>query len=154
MRRGQRTFVSLVRAYREHICNFIFKLEQFDYAGRISSFLTISSCPRQLVGRKPQLVAADGRAGATVKRRKLLLPGFVPDEIDLASIAFKDPKRERERQEQLQVIGGGGGSEAHVTAKNEEDERDKKTKKRQAARNAQSWSKKLDKVLAMSGRSS
>ncbi|EKX35020.1 hypothetical protein GUITHDRAFT_118768 [Guillardia theta CCMP2712] len=71
------------------------------------------------------------QAGATAKRRMLLLPGFEPEEIDLDSIAFKDAKREKERQEQL---------------KNEEDERDKQAKKRRAARNAQSWSKKLDKM--------
>jgi hypothetical protein len=31
--RSQRAYVSLVRAYREHLCDFIFKLESYDYAG-------------------------------------------------------------------------------------------------------------------------
>jgi hypothetical protein len=79
--RSQRAYVSIIRGYREHLCDFIFKLELFDYAG-LACALGLLQLPymRELI-----------RAGAKPRNGMLVLEGFVADPTDVKMLTFADP---------------------------------------------------------------
>eukprot|EP00455_Lapot_gusevi_P037584 TRINITY_DN4215_c0_g1_i1.p1 TRINITY_DN4215_c0_g1~~TRINITY_DN4215_c0_g1_i1.p1 ORF type:complete len:318 (-),score=73.41 TRINITY_DN4215_c0_g1_i1:39-953(-) len=78
MEKAQKAFVSFIRAYKEHHCNYIFSLQNLDYA-RIARGMALLYFPSmaELRGKKVEYEAVD------------VHPGDIP---------YKDKQREKQRQ--------------------------------------------------------
>ncbi|KAK9791145.1 hypothetical protein WJX73_001123 [Symbiochloris irregularis] len=72
MEKGTRAFVSYVRAYREHQCRFIFRMEELDL-GRLAMAFGLLRLPRM-----PELA------------RSKAITNFTPSSVDLDAIKYKD----------------------------------------------------------------
>uniref|UniRef100_A0A1J3JG74 ATP-dependent RNA helicase n=1 Tax=Noccaea caerulescens TaxID=107243 RepID=A0A1J3JG74_NOCCA len=84
---GFKAFVSFVRAYKEHLCEYIFKLKELEI-GKLAMGYGLLKFPKM-----PE-----------VKQDRLSSEGFTPVEgIDIDDIKFKDKFREKQRQEKLQA---------------------------------------------------
>ncbi|KAK3160424.1 hypothetical protein QOZ80_1BG0059270 [Eleusine coracana subsp. coracana] len=85
MEKGLRSFVSFVRAYKEHHCSYIFQWKDLEI-GRLAmeyGLLQIPSMPE-------------------VKHHSLSLEGFIPvDGVDVTQIKYKDKAREKQRKKAL-----------------------------------------------------
>lgn len=79
---GQRAFVSFVQAYKKHECNILLRVKDLDLASLATGFGLLR------LPRMPELKDAD-------------TSGFIPEELDLNSIAFKNKERETARQNKL-----------------------------------------------------
>jgi ATP-dependent RNA helicase DDX55/SPB4 len=78
---GTKAFISFVRGYKEHICRFIFRLEQLPIVSLALSFGLV---------KMPKVDEFRGK--------ELALPG---PKVDTFRIAYKNPKREAQRQLRL-----------------------------------------------------
>eukprot|EP00002_Diphylleia_rotans_P037066 TRINITY_DN8245_c0_g1_i1.p1 TRINITY_DN8245_c0_g1~~TRINITY_DN8245_c0_g1_i1.p1 ORF type:complete len:626 (-),score=161.72 TRINITY_DN8245_c0_g1_i1:82-1959(-) len=76
--KGQRAAVSYVRAYKEHHCNFIFKLKDLDL-GSLFTGLGLLKAPKM-----PEIRGQ--------------VANFVPSDVDLSILKFADKNREKQRQ--------------------------------------------------------
>lgn len=83
---GTRAFVSYIRAYKEHLCKYIFRLSDLQLGWLASSF-SIVRLPKMKEIKK---AARDAKLGK--------LPGYKDSSIDPDKIPFKDRKREKQRQ--------------------------------------------------------
>ena len=151
--RSQRAYVSIVRAYREHLCDFIFKPQDLDLAG-ISIFHSRASrrppslvCVLTRVRSYAGLACALGllqlpymreliAAGAKPKQGLLTIEGFQGDDTDVGKLTFADPVREKARQRKLAE---------QAEAKLSGDARKAKSRWR-ALQAGRAWSKTLDKL--------
>jgi len=86
LEKGTRAFVSFVRGYREHVCRFIFRLDQLDVPA-LALALGLVKLPK----------VDELRA---LKLRFEGVPGVVT-----GAIAYKDPVREAQRQARLAADG-------------------------------------------------
>ncbi|PSC74559.1 DEAD-box ATP-dependent RNA helicase 18 isoform A [Micractinium conductrix] len=80
MEAGTKAFVSYVRAYKEHHCKFIFRLQDLAL-GRLATAFALLRLPGM-----PEIKKGKG------------LEGFTPSAIDPDSVRFKDKAREKQRQ--------------------------------------------------------
>jgi ATP-dependent RNA helicase DDX55/SPB4 len=80
LEKGTRAFVSFVRSYKEHQCQFIFRFDQLDLASVARAFVLL-----QLPKMKE----------ITMKKVEA---SFVKSEVDITQIRFKDKHREKKRQ--------------------------------------------------------
>lgn len=115
--KSQRAFVSVVRAYKEHQCNFIFQIGQLSLGG-VASAMGLLRLPKM-----PELKALNGgyngknTAKDTSKKAALALgkstahlelavgiPDFVPDEqlTDVATLRYADKVREKARKKRVE----------------------------------------------------
>ena len=124
--RSQRAYVSIIRAYREHLCDFIFKLDLYDYAG-LACALGLLQLPfmKELV-----------KAGAKAKKGMLAINGFEGHPSDVKTLEFLDPVREKTRQVKL-------AQEAELKLSG--DAR-KAGHRRKALLVGRAWSKKIEKM--------
>ncbi|CAM9713132.1 unnamed protein product, partial [Chrysoparadoxa australica] len=83
LEKGTKAFVSFVRAYKEHQCQFIFRFDALDLGALARSFALL---------RLPKM--------AELADKNL---DFENDEIDTRSIKFKDKARQKARQKRLEV---------------------------------------------------
>ncbi|KAL4544588.1 hypothetical protein Ndes2526B_g00544 [Nannochloris sp. 'desiccata'] len=102
MEAGTKAFVSYIRAYKEHHCKYIFRLEDVPL-GRLAASFALLKLPRMPEAKKASRLAAAGE-----------LEGFVQSEIDPESVRFKDKVREKQRQAVLKqraaaAAAGGEG---------------------------------------------
>mmetsp|Transcript_35980 Transcript_35980/g.56155 ORF Transcript_35980/g.56155 Transcript_35980/m.56155 type:complete len:304 (-) Transcript_35980:98-1009(-) len=83
-----RAYVSIVRAYREHRCESIFKIADLDLGG-LANCMGLIKLPymKELV-----------KAGASVRNRELFLKGFKTENISTDDIPYRDKTRELARQ--------------------------------------------------------
>jgi len=86
MEAGTKAFVSYIRAYKEHHCKYIFRLEDVPL-GRLAASFALLKLPRMPEAKKASRLASAGE-----------LEGFVQSEIDPESVRFKDKVREKQRQ--------------------------------------------------------
>eukprot|EP00911_Craspedida_sp_UC1_P001465 UC1_evm2s1107 len=95
--RSRLAFVSLVRAYREHQCSYIFRLRDLAL-GKLAMGMAILHLPSM-----PELKGSKGSKAAL---------GFVPSRIEPETIAYQDKTREAARLKRNEVDGGArkGGS--------------------------------------------
>ncbi|XP_020519951.1 DEAD-box ATP-dependent RNA helicase 18 isoform X2 [Amborella trichopoda] len=85
MEKGLRAFVSYVRAYKEHICSYIFRWKELDI-GKLGMGYGLLQLPSM-----PEL-----------KRYSLSTNNFTPvNDIDLSEIKYKDKAREKQRKKNL-----------------------------------------------------
>jgi ATP-dependent RNA helicase DDX55/SPB4 len=80
--KSSRAFVSYVRGYKEHQCNYIFRFEELDLAAAARSF-HLAMLPKM----------------AELRGRKI---DFTSERVDLDAIPFKDKKRQKQRERALQ----------------------------------------------------
>lgn len=91
MEAGIKAFVSYVRAYKEHQCKYIFRLNDVEI-GHLASMFALLRLPRMGELKKTsRALACDAHA----------LEGFVPSTLDPDDVKFKDKGRERQRQAAL-----------------------------------------------------
>ncbi|MQM02684.1 hypothetical protein Taro_035450 [Colocasia esculenta] len=87
MEKGLRAFVSYIRAYKEHQCNFVLSWKKLEI-GKLAmgyGLLQLPSMPE-------------------VKHHSLSVDGFTPaDDVDVTKIKYKDKTREKQRQKNLQA---------------------------------------------------
>lgn len=84
MEAGIKAFVSYVRAYKEHHCKFIFRLQDLSL-GQLATAFALLRLPRM-----PEI--KQGGKG---------LEGFTPSAVDPNTVKFQDKAREKQRQTAL-----------------------------------------------------
>lgn len=87
MEYGTRAFVSYIRAYKEHVCKYIFQFSELEM-GWLASSLGALRLPKMKEIKKAARLLKQGK-----------LDGFVESSVDIDAIPFKDPKREKQRTE-------------------------------------------------------
>ena len=85
MEYGTRAFVSYLRAYKEHVCKYIFQFSELEM-GWLASSLGALRLPKMKEIKKAARLLKQGK-----------LEGFVESSVDIDAIPFKDPKREKQR---------------------------------------------------------
>ncbi|KAM0034408.1 putative RNA helicase [Helianthus debilis subsp. tardiflorus] len=87
MEKGLRAFVSYIRAYKEHHCNFILRWKDLEI-GKLGMGYGLLQLPSM----------------SEVKQNSLSTDGFIAvEDLNLAEIKFKDKNREKQRKKNLQV---------------------------------------------------
>ncbi|CAN1816312.1 DEAD-box ATP-dependent RNA helicase 18, partial [Linum perenne] len=87
MEKGLRAFVSFIRAYKEHSCNYIFRWKELEI-GKLGMGFGLLQLP----------------AMPEVKHYLRSTDGFVPvEDLNLEEIRFKDKSREKQRKKNLQT---------------------------------------------------
>ncbi|KAI3508465.1 hypothetical protein L1887_23473 [Cichorium endivia] len=87
MEKGLRAFVSYIRAYKEHHCNFILRWKDLEI-GKLGMGYGLLQLPSM----------------SEVKQNSLSTEGFiVVEDLNLEEIKFKDKSREKQRKKNLQV---------------------------------------------------
>ncbi|CAN1295456.1 DEAD-box ATP-dependent RNA helicase 18 [Linum perenne] len=87
MEKGLRAFVSFIRAYKEHRCNYIFRWKELEI-GKLGMGFGLLQLP----------------AMPEVKHYPRSTDGFVPvEDLNLEEIRFKDKSREKQRKKNLQT---------------------------------------------------
>jgi ATP-dependent RNA helicase DDX55/SPB4 len=86
---GTRAFVSYLRAYREHVCKYIFQFQDLDMGWLASSFGAL---------RLPKMKEIK-KAARLMKLGQL--EGFQESTVDIDAIPFKEIKREKQRMDSL-----------------------------------------------------
>jgi ATP-dependent RNA helicase DDX55/SPB4 len=106
MEAGTKAFVSYIRAYKEHHCKYIFRLEDVPL-GHLAASFALLKLPRMPEAKKASRLASAGE-----------LEGFVQSEVDPETVKFKDKVREKQRQAVLKQRaekdaeeGGGSGGD-------------------------------------------
>ncbi|EFJ40203.1 hypothetical protein VOLCADRAFT_108284 [Volvox carteri f. nagariensis] len=95
MEGATRAFVTYVRAYKEHQCKFIFRLQDLN-VGRLARGLGLLRLPKMPDVKKP-----------------LGLEHFTPSQVDPMTVPYKDKPREKQRLkaiEQRRAAAGAGGA--------------------------------------------
>jgi ATP-dependent RNA helicase DDX55/SPB4 len=87
MEYGTRAFVSYLRAYKEHVCKYIFQFSELEM-GWLASSLGALRLPKMKEIKKAARLLRQGK-----------LEGFIESSVDIDAIPFKDPKREKQRLE-------------------------------------------------------
>ena len=77
---GVKAFISYIRAYKEHHCSYIFRLQQLDVGGLARGFGLL---------RLPRLIE--------IKKTHKGLSSFKPSDIDPDSVKYQDKVREKQR---------------------------------------------------------
>jgi len=97
LEKGTKAFTSYIRAYKEHVCTFIFRFPSLDLG-----YLATSFCLLRLP-KMPELRDCKGK-----------LRHFTPagPEVNIYAIAFKDKARESARQKRLAAELAAGGKNA------------------------------------------
>ncbi|EGD72108.1 NUP98-DDX10 fusion protein type 1 [Salpingoeca rosetta] len=113
--KGRLAFVSYIRSYREHKCNFLLKLSRLDL-GMVANGFGLLDLPVM-----PELKKSKAAAN------------FVPSDVDTSAITFKDKNREKQRQENLKRRGDRTSDPAA-----------KRSKERQKQKN-EAWSKQKER---------
>ncbi|QDZ18012.1 DEAD-box ATP-dependent RNA helicase [Chloropicon primus] len=103
-----RAFVTYIRAYTEHQCQYIFRLKELD-VGHLGNFFALLRLPKMKEIKKIP--------GA-------LLENFQPSQVDPAGVPYLDKSREKQRQEKLERE-----AEAQAKAKIEREEEKKRRQK-------------------------
>ena len=119
METGTRAFVSYIRAYKEHLCKYIFRVSELQMGWLASSF-SILRLPKMKEIKK---AAREAKLGT--------LPGYKDSSVDPETIPFKDKKREKQRQMAL--------------AKQNEELMHNKTQNAQLSENVKKAAKKKEK---------
>ncbi|XP_076953408.1 DEAD-box ATP-dependent RNA helicase 18-like [Bidens hawaiensis] len=87
MEKGLRAFVSYIRAYKEHHCNFILRWKDLEI-GKLGMGYGLLQLPSM----------------SEVKQNSLSTDGFIAvEDLNLEEIKFKDKNREKQRKKNLQV---------------------------------------------------
>ncbi|KAI7735019.1 hypothetical protein M8C21_028136 [Ambrosia artemisiifolia] len=87
MEKGLRAFVSYIRAYKEHHCNFILRWKDLEI-GKLGMGYGLLQLPSM----------------SEVKQNSLSTDGFIAvEDLKLEEIKFKDKNREKQRKKNLQV---------------------------------------------------
>ncbi|KAI3757824.1 hypothetical protein L6452_05367 [Arctium lappa] len=87
MEKGLRAFVSYIRAYKEHHCNYILRWKDLEI-GKLGMGYGLLQLPSM----------------SEVKQNSLSTDGFIAaEDINLEEIKFKDKSREKQRKKNLQV---------------------------------------------------
>nr|XP_043615383.1 DEAD-box ATP-dependent RNA helicase 18 [Erigeron canadensis] len=87
MEKGLRAFVSYIRAYKEHHCNFILRWKDLEI-GKLGMGYGLLQLPSM----------------SEVKQNSLSTEGFIAaEDLNLEEIKFKDKNREKQRKKNLQV---------------------------------------------------
>ncbi|KAI3751258.1 hypothetical protein L2E82_22306 [Cichorium intybus] len=87
MEKGLRAFVSYIRAYKEHHCNFILRWKDLEI-GKLGMGYGLLQLPSM----------------SEVKQNSLSTEGFIAvEDLNLEEIKFKDKSREKQRKKNLQV---------------------------------------------------
>jgi ATP-dependent RNA helicase DDX55/SPB4 len=94
MEAGTKAFVSYIRAYKEHHCRYIFRMDDLRLGQLAASFALLRLPRMPEVKKAARNAAAGGDVGAGLK----LLDGFEPSQIDPDTIKFRDKTREKQRQ--------------------------------------------------------
>eukprot|EP00889_Picochlorum_renovo_P007950 jgi/Picre1/34980/NNA_002445.t1 len=89
---GMRAFVSYLRAYKEHVCKYIFQFGDLQMGWLASSFALLRLPKMKEVKKAARLL----KAGE--------LEGFSESSVDPATIPFKDKMREKQRQSALRKV--------------------------------------------------
>eukprot|EP00898_Chlorokybus_atmophyticus_P003812 jgi/Chlat1/4431/Chrsp29S00326 len=84
MEKGLRAFVSFVRGYKEHVCKYIFRFKDLNF-GALAMLFGLLRLPTM----------------SELKRGRVDTSAFIPFDIDLATIKYKDKLREKQRQQNL-----------------------------------------------------
>ena len=80
-----RAFVTYIRAYTEHQCQYIFRLKELD-VGHLGNFFCLLRLPKMKEIKKIPRALQDT---------------FVPSSVDPASVPYLDKNREKQRKEKL-----------------------------------------------------
>ncbi|KAL8624710.1 ATP-dependent RNA helicase ddx55 [Nucella lapillus] len=136
--KGMRAFVSFIQSYIKHECNMIFRLKDLDFGQLATGFglLRIPKMP-ELKGRK--------------------VTAFIPAEVDINAIHFKDKTREKLRQQKLESgerkekkkqahrVETEAWSKQKERKGNRQKRRDKKDRKKQTQEEKEGSSKKRER---------
>jgi ATP-dependent RNA helicase DDX55/SPB4 len=106
MEAGTKAFVSYIRAYKEHHCKYIFRLEDVPL-GHLAASFALLKLPRMPEAKKASRLASAGQ-----------LDGFVQSTIDPETVRFKDKTREKQRQAVLKQRAAKEAEEG-ITTKNQ-----------------------------------
>lgn len=114
MESGTKAFVSYIRAYKEHHCKYIFRMESLR-VGQLASSFALLRLPRMQELKKAAREAASGK-----------LEGFAPSLVDPETVKFRDKAKEKQRQAVLKqraaavaaaaVEAGEAANGAHAAA--------------------------------------
>ena len=88
---GVKAFVSYIRAYKEHHCKYIFRLEDVALGPLASSFALLRLPKMPEVKKAARTLAAQGSLDAL----------FTSSDVDPDTVKFKDKLREKQRQQVL-----------------------------------------------------
>ncbi|CAJ1954295.1 unnamed protein product [Cylindrotheca closterium] len=120
LEKGTKAFTSYIRAYKEHVCAFIFRFPALDLG-----YLATSFCLLRLP-KMPELRDSKGK-----------LRHFTPagEEVNIYGIAFKDKAREAARQKRLaaELAAGGKNAKQIKAEQRKADQLRKQKERRQAA---------------------
>ena len=116
MEKAAAAFVSYVRAYSEHQCNYIFKLDDLDL-GALASAMALLRLPKlRELGKRHK------KKGGWVEFTPLV-------QVDVSTIKYKNKQREQQRQAKRKAAppppptrasgGGGGGAPSAKAARRE-----------------------------------
>jgi len=86
MEHGTKAFVSYIRAYKEHQCKYIFRMDELKL-GLLASAFALLRLPRMPEVKRAAREAAAGS-----------LEGFRSSTVDPETVKFKDKSREKQRQ--------------------------------------------------------
>ncbi|CAL9682370.1 unnamed protein product [Knipowitschia caucasica] len=81
--RGMRAFVSYVQAYSKHECSLIFRIKDLDFGSSARGFGLLC------LPKMPEL-------------RGKVFPDFIPTNVDIDTIKYKDKNREKQRRKMLE----------------------------------------------------
>ncbi|KAF7830915.1 DEAD-box ATP-dependent RNA helicase 18 [Senna tora] len=87
MEKGLRAFVSYIRAYKEHLCSYIFRWKELEI-GKLAMGYGLLQLPSM----------------SEIKQQSLSTEGFVPvEDINFEDIKYRDKSREKQRKKNLQA---------------------------------------------------
>jgi len=84
---GSTAFMAFLRAYKEHLCSFIFRINQLDIGAVARSYALL---------RLPKIPETRGTLGAKIK--------FVPTPFNTAQIPYRHKEKEQARQRRLELL--------------------------------------------------
>ncbi|EDQ86592.1 uncharacterized protein MONBRDRAFT_35262 [Monosiga brevicollis MX1] len=115
--KGKLAFVTFIRSYKEHKCNYIFQFKKLDLAALARGFALLH------LPRMPELRSLQNSRA------------FEQSKIDQASIRFRDKQREKQRQQNMKRRAEEREKALAEGPSEKERERSKRSKKNEA------WSK-------------
>ncbi|KAG7353725.1 ATP-dependent RNA helicase [Nitzschia inconspicua] len=119
LEKGTKAFTSYIRAYKEHVCGFIFRFASLDLGHLATSFCLLR------LPKMPELRDTKGK-----------LKHFTPagPEVDIYAIPFLDKARESARQKRLAVeLAAGGKNAKQIKAEQRKAEQLKRHQERRQA---------------------
>lgn len=108
---GSTAFMAFLRAYKEHLCSFIFRINQLDIGAVARSYALL---------RLPKIPETRGALGAKIK--------FVSTPFNTAQIPYRHKEKEQARRRRLELLHQAEGKQKNDFASADQGQSEKKNK--------------------------